>query len=299
MIIESIIENIISEMLSEASFSETDIPPHFFVVLPLETAIKNGLKDGLLRNFKNYGITDDKRAVAEFVSRRKNAIIILPGKETVESNNITRFMYDNLDYWLSGDLKNYLRLIGHLDAETREESTQFRFHLMMEIVLGQGIDSLILGFTRDEIRAAVDSIVPDKIRNASHFINLTKKIIKKLNPESKITFGDIKNMIETIVMRVARTYSIEGEWMINSEDLIIPNRSKIIVAATAGEPIFEIEDIEIEDIIKELKSRYSTAVMVPYDFLVKTLTNTWKGGVYFMPSRGGKVPTHQRRKNKS
>lgn len=295
MIIESIIENIVSEILNEASFSETDIPPHFFVVLPLETAIKNGLKDGLLRNFKNYGITDDKRAVEKFVSRRKNAIIILPGKETVESNNITRFMYDNLDYWLSGDLKNFLRMIGHLDAETREESTQFRFHLMMEIVLGQGIHSLIpVEFTRDEIRAAVDSIVPDKIRNASHFINLTKKIIKKLNPESKITFGDIKNMIETIVMRAARGYSNEGEWMINSEDLIIPNRSKIIVATTAEDRIFEIEDI-----IKELKSRYSTAVTVPYDYLVKALTNTWRGGAFFMPSRGSKVPTHQRRKNKS
>lgn len=295
MIIESIIENIVSEILNEASFSETDIPPHFFVVLPLETAIKNGLKDGILRNFKNYGLTDDKRAMAVFVSRRKNTIIILPGKETVESNNITRFMYDNLDYWLSGDLKNFLRLIGHLDAETREESTQFRFHLMMGIVLGQGIDSLIPeGFTRDEIRAAVDSVVPDKIRNASHFINLTKKIIKKLNPESKITFGDIKNMIETIVMRAARGYSNEGEWMINSEDLIIPSRSKIIVATTAEDHIFEIEEI-----IKELKSRYSTAVTVPYGSLVDALTNTWRGGAFFMPSRGSKVPTHQRRKNKS
>ncbi|MFA5557394.1 MAG: hypothetical protein WDA29_09890 [Flavobacteriaceae bacterium] len=273
MDLDLIIERVVDRILNEDSYTDKDIPPYFFLVTPTDIALKNGLADGYLDNFEGQGISDDKRILIKISYHDDNqpvSVIIMPGKETVRLNNLTRFMYDNPDYWLSGDLSALSRLYDYKDSDAYEEFGRILTRL---IILENSKYGSFLHRIKSKVRP---SQLPRKFRGLNHFsktiVDVAEQIKEKFEYDYEIPDVDyIKNLILRWINEDIRgNFKIEGEWVSKSSRFTIPRSSIIIVKELPGKN--ELPD----EIISKLKATYKSALFLNNGKLAK-MSERWYG----------------------
>lgn len=271
--IDLLIEQAINKILTEDSYTDKDIPPYFFLVTPTDIALKNGLADGYLDNFEGQGISDDKRILTKISYHDDNhpvSVIIMPGREVVKNNKLTRFMYDNPDYWLSGDLSALSRLYDYKGSDAYEE---FRRILTRLIRVENSKYDNYLHRIQSKVRP---SQLPKKFRGLNHFsktiVDVAEQIKEKFEYDYEIPDVDyIKNLILRWINEVIRNnFKIEGEWVSKSSRFTIPRSSIIIVKELPGEN--ELPD----EIISKLKATYKSALFLNNGKLAK-MSERWYG----------------------
>lgn len=286
MDLDLIIERVVDRILNEDSYTDKDIPPYFFLVTPTDIALKNGLADGYLDNFEGQGISDDKRILIKISYHDDNqpvSVIIMPGKETVRLNNLTRFMYDNPDYWLSGDLSALSRLYDYKDSDAYEEFGRILTRL---IILENSKYGSFLHRIKSKVRP---SQLPRKFRGLNHFsktiVDVAEQIKEKFEYDYEIPDVDyIKNLILRWINEDVRgNFKIEGEWVSKSSRFTIPRSSIIIVKELPGKN--ELPD----EIISKLKATYKSALFLNNGKLTK-MSERW----YSLNNSRPKTPSRKR-----
>lgn len=267
--ISLIVEQIVNEVISEASYTEEDVPDFFYLALPDSVALKNGLLNRRFTGFKNKGISS-KRDIIEYFGPpsseqddfHQNMLIIMPGREVVKNNKLTRFMYDNPDYWFSGKLENIERLFG--GKYNHKENLADRL-LRGEILPLLGYETKMIwawirklkedGYDINKLR----SVIPDNLRGLAHFARVLKGIsdmVREVDPahveeylgDEPITTNELKSSLESAFKKFNNYYKYEGEWMSKDDVFNIPSVSHIIVYPKKATIPY----------LDELKSKYAT-----------------------------------------
>lgn len=107
-------ERLVEARLQEMSYSAEDIPPRFYLLLNITSENVQNFVRGELAGLK--GISGSfKPAMQAFRSKKseRNAIISMPGPAVLARNKLSRFMYDNPDYWFSRDMAAFKRVSGN------------------------------------------------------------------------------------------------------------------------------------------------------------------------------------------
>lgn len=275
--ISLIVEQIVNEVISEASYTEEDVPDFFYLALPDSVALKNGLLNRRFTGFKNKGISS-RRDIIERLGPpsneqddfQQNMLIIMPGREVVKNNKLTRFMYDNPDYWLSGDLSALSRLY---DYKVSDAYVEFRRILTRLIRVENSKYDNYLHRIQSKVRP---SQLPKKFRGLNHFsktiVDVAEQIKEKFEYDYEIPDVDyIKNLILRWINEVIRNnFKIEGEWVSKSSRFTIPRSSIIIVKELPGEN--ELPD----EIISKLKATYKSVLFLNNGKLAK-MSERWYG----------------------
>lgn len=284
--IDLLIEKAISEILNEASYTEEDIPPYFFLVLPAKKALQYGISTYKLVNFKNKGISDDKRILLWLTEKPndKDLILIMPGKETVELNNLSRFMYDNPDYWFSGNLVNILRADG---TKKITDDTYENFFSVASILSGSKsafglisefsklLSNVDLGGELSEIRRAIKSTIPHKFKNLDHFVDIVIKVcdhIKKILPKHydkfDLSYSSIFREVNRLYKSYAKLYKHEGEWINKNYNFNVPPNSKILITNYAAMSISPYGMLS-------LKRSYPHVKIIDKEDSISKIENKW------------------------
>lgn len=280
MIVDLLIEQVIHKILNEDSYSEENIPPFFFLVLPAKKALSSGLLNYELQGFKNQGISDDRRILSMFTYMTKDMILILPGKETVLNNNLTRFMYDNPDYWYSGDLSNVLRAAGimlplegsvrNIVLIIRTINTSNALRAMFRFLKNHSET-----YQKDLTEFFVET-VPEKFHTLNHLASVLHKIaayMENLFPGAMEGKDYSTETIAEDLMRyyhfIKKEYEHEGEWLVKDSVFNIPRDTKIILTHGATEDLGESK-------VDQLKKAYSHVKSVDAITTSDKIYNKWK-----------------------
>lgn len=249
--IDLFVEQVVSEVLREDSYSEENIPQYFLLIFPTKVGLENGLMNGYLDNFKGQGISDNAQILdltSEFDSTISLSILIMPGKETVELNSLSRFMYDNPNYWYSGDLYALAR-VYHSNTQNMYE----QFKLTLSRIRGyenhQGNEYLVKMASKIK-----PSHLPEKFKGLNHFAQTIVDVAKKIKEEFDYDYTipsleSVKLLIIKEHERMKNTFAGEGEWVSKSNKLVIPRTSIIFIKNTT-------EDRVPLEVILKLRATY-------------------------------------------
>ncbi|MFA5557396.1 MAG: hypothetical protein WDA29_09900 [Flavobacteriaceae bacterium] len=305
--IKLLIEQIVSEILKEDSYTEKDIPPYFFLVLPAKKAVSSGLLNYELKNFRNKGISDDKRILimmsGEENRRSKDMFLIMPGKEAVANNSLTRFMYDNIDYWYSGNLKAAVRNIGI--AKPTDSTYDNFMSLVQTASYGDDIIEFFdtffnmvedgnFGDDGAEILSQVKKIIPDKFSSLKHFHKVCVSLaqfIEKVAPHlAELYYISPDRIMQDLIIvheSIAEPHAFEGEWMVKNDTFNIPPSTKIILTNSAARSIGP-------KAIDSLNASYHHVGIINDEGQVKKLHKKW--GEMDDPNQPMYTPARKRRR---
>jgi hypothetical protein len=226
----------IQTFLKAGSYTVSDIPKFFRVVFYLKDGAK-GLKKGVLEGVK--GISDSKEIVMQWLSVNRDAVLIMPPKETIRLNNLSRVMYNNPHYLLQDNMAALLRIWSQRDrqgviqnlfeyvlaywrtnkkySDAHYAGQYFGFYQALSYIYKDSING-----SKDLAKWVVKKGLPELEKDRpelSHYIGLLKKL----------TIRDWEESIIEGLKTVAKVYGNEGEWILKNGILKVPPKSKLLV----------------------------------------------------------------------
>lgn len=223
--------------IMEMSFTDKDVPRYFRVALDFNAnGVKSQLQKGVLSGVR--GISDNGEVAIHFLPYR-DSLLIMDGKKVVQLNKLSRIMYGNPEYMMSNSLKAMRRVHAELSLEAMisrileelknrwvfdggsvESELSYRMEyqkLARDIARYHNGVSTPLQFAKTMLSVA--KMRADTSYDATIFWNGLKE-----RPERKLA-GEIRNA----VLKMEKSYSYEGEWVLKNDDLKIPNGSILMI----------------------------------------------------------------------
>ena len=270
------------EFIQEKSFQTSDIPKYFFVAVE---AHPEWSMEGIKNLQKNKlsgvsGVSADPSIIKDFFGMgNRYVLLMMPGKEFVVDNALSRILYNNPDFLFSDDMKALQRIwskrskdLGFWDnlmnafnsAVKQNPQLLEKFGPFIRILNYSGGRELVGLFQKDN---------PSPKHNSTLFAKYLLRVFN--NPEKhglteyhyidlgkqKFTIKDMHNLLQGVADHIHRVYGNEAEWIIKDKNLNIPKNTKmaILVNYLPDNPIMMIYNI----IQKEFKGKIAGLAKFP------------------------------------
>jgi hypothetical protein len=251
--------NSLKEILLEASFSDEDIPNNFYLITNIgprygkEDKYTQQIVDGKLKGVE--GISGSRKIVGSFFNISGNAILLLPGKETVKKNKLSKVLYGNVDYLLS----------NNMSALKRIANKTTNMDLLYSFIVAAGKWFEKIGYRKEgemlynsginhSIKDKFNSLKINNIHDLARLLkNLTVNNLKAGESHSvsgkyygeqleKVSEEDWKKALKLWAEDLGSEYKTEDEWVVKNKELLIPSGTFIMINE---------DDEDAENAIKE------------------------------------------------
>lgn len=232
-----------------------------------DAATLDQLKDGVLHGVK--GISGSREIMMEWFGTR-NAVLVMGSDQLIAENDIEKIHYDDPDYLCANNMKALYRLwdkrnnhqgfMQNLAGYTFKKLSHDQNYWLSYYGLESWAGDTWKGMARPQINSFDDlvRIFPMVLVKATEHLKYKsdqERIVKLIQ---EIDFAEPLREALTFVGKI---YSSEDEWMLHNEQLIIPQKSMLLIAiepVTFGEVLRgEIDKTSMEYQIK--KYRYERA----------------------------------------
>jgi hypothetical protein len=236
--------------LIERSYGPGDVPGVFWLVTDIDDINEDQVKQlatGVLKGVK--GISGDREIVRQFLGVARNAMLVMPGKDVVKLNKVTRVLYEKPEYLVSNNLAALYRIwqkdpesgLGR-DGLMMNFMDYFRAFLMKEPAaspLGNIGHAINFGHLRrmkyaqmfrgqnPRINTVKDLAV--WVRNASIELAQEKGERQYLDLLKKIPVKDFYRVALRTLKKIGDMYKSEGEWIIKGDVFKVPKNSRLLV----------------------------------------------------------------------
>jgi len=220
-------------------------PNVFWLITSVSPTADKNLKDlsaGVLEGIS--GISDNNRILMHWLGIGfRNAVVVMNAKNTLSVNegNLRRVEYDNIEQLTNKNMA-MLRRIFNADQGVKgnRKIIDNIFREIYRSALTSNDDGVrhLGSLMRDGYVSSYD--INKRYENGEVEINsledLTKyfweEILKNTTAEdiSSINPRTFQNLIKYSVLKGIHTYKSEGEWVISSSRLVIPTKSRLLVA---------------------------------------------------------------------
>ncbi len=183
----------------EASYTPADVPTYFYCVCRLNLPqLENGMLYGL------DGISSDPYIIDQLLGEEgRSVILVIPSKELLEINKLTRIMYDNPNYLLSNDADAFDRI--------RDNGGSLR-------------DVIKLTLNKLDIKVNNNSIfnkIMGQIGIVRSVRNLAMQIHAALKSQNKLPEGMSPEVfivpLTNFLKSIGTSYEPEAEWRVKPE----------------------------------------------------------------------------------
>jgi len=230
------------------SFAPSDVPGVFWLVFSLDEAFASDIASGELKGLK--GISGSSRIVLNFFNVGRDAMLVMPGKAVVQTNKLSRIMYDNPEYLVSNDLDALYRIwakskqqkwgiagvFGNMTDNIQlvlKASGDKKFR-DIEYLIGWGT----LNATAYGSYAKANPPSIDTARDlARWYRNATIAILKENKRDRRdpafaeaLKVSDWLPIVKGALEQVARAYKDEGEWVVKNDTFKVPAGSRMLVS---------------------------------------------------------------------
>lgn len=249
--LREVANNMISEILIEASYTEADIPKFFWMVTSVDEYSKDSMEQlatGELKGVK--GISDTKEIVVQWLGVARNAVLVIPAKEFLELNNVSRVMYENPHYLVSKGMAALFRLFNRSPKNDYDWSGLMQ--TLVDYVKKAGMGSSTNNKNMDQVLYGIDygtlssSWFASKFAKQRPSINTVKDLsrwIRNVAVEIAMERGehfakytealsdaDWMPLVVGALEAIGNVYKNEGEWLVKDEAMTVPKNSTLFVA---------------------------------------------------------------------
>lgn len=247
--------------ITEMSYGPKDIPKSFYVAFDPEKALPHLMK-GRMPGLK--GISGSGEIEFDFFGVARDAMLVMPGKDVVRDNKLSRIMYDNPHYLIANDLEALHRI---WNKEASRDRQQVFFSLFGYIEQAVGLrsksDKKFAALYHDMQYYGYKNMSYDaekkmgKIKNihdlARKIHRMTEKeFTKKIGIHKSVEYGvkekEYYKIVWDALLRIGQTYGGEAEWVTKSDTFIIPKGSELHI-------IFPSLSPEVERLARWMKKR--------------------------------------------
>jgi hypothetical protein len=227
------------------SFTEADIPSHFFMVFTLRShggeRVLNQIRQGHLEGVK--GISDTNEILGRFLKGERNAFLKMHGPDVVRENALTRVLYDNIHYLVQSDMRAMQRIWDRTPYHIIEDLLGGKH--IQKVMVKSGNPSLrALGFLIEEhlydIKHDIASLYPDGIRSLRDLGQWFYRALAKVSTSkglrdfapllSQLRPSDLEASLAQPLLAIASEFQPEGEWILKGTGLTIPKGSQLYVS---------------------------------------------------------------------
>lgn len=230
--------------LNEKSFSKA--PLKFFLVTNIRDINQDDLNNKILKGVT--GISENAEIIVNFLGIDRDIVLLMDGEELVNKNKLTRIMYDNPNYLVSGGLKTIYRLfqrkynpedvgevIFRIFDYTKTVLKEFGYFELLSYIEYHGAQSLF-GFSAKKNIPSKVYVSLTKIKNLTNFVswfiddfvaNLPNKKIKEL---FNIGFQNVYKIFYESLIRIGNVYKDEGEWILKDNQLKLPDETVVFLS---------------------------------------------------------------------
>lgn len=248
-------------ILSERSYTAGDIPKIFWLVTDVSkyspTSTK-GLATGVMPGLS--GISGDRRIVLDWFGVARNALLIMPGREVVKLNKLSRVLYDNPDYLVSNNLDAIIRLFNKtsnkagavqnlldyfqeaLSTRTDGDSNSLRdlFHGLRSGYISKSDISRGFFGTNPKIHTVWDLAKWFHKNIVDFAVDYLKDSVRG------VSLKQYESILRAALKRMGQVYASEGEWRVKSAKFRVPPKSRLV--------LLRPDNVSEEDIALYLRS---------------------------------------------
>lgn len=240
--------------LAEGSYTASNVPGMFWLVFDIGQASEKYAKQvasGRLKGLK--GISGDRRIVGSWLGVARNAMLVMPGKDVIKLNKLSRVLYDNPEYLASQDFKALYRLYNQTN----------RSQLMMRIVdrlkphlkrsthpsAGDLHHVINHGWLSGHVIGNHYEKAKPRIQSVSDAAKYLKRAVAETGLASvKDRFGmpsaalpiikefplsEWKKVVAAALTDAGKLYQDEGEWTVKGDTFHIPKNSNLVILRPA------------------------------------------------------------------
>lgn len=233
----------LQQYISEGSFTEFDIPKTFRVVLDIGRKPDETLKqisDGVLNGVK--GISSNGKIIYQYLGVARDALLIMPGRETVKLNKLSRYLYDTPDYFFSNNMHHLKRLF--MKERRQEGALRNIMEYLFEVIVKRGKMSrfdmkYMAPYQMMEFHKSAKTV---KINSMKDFIKWFRRVYRGISKEDyqfKDFYYDILESIsdkeyedyikQVFQEHIKAVYGSEEEWEVKDDKLKIPKKSNLYI----------------------------------------------------------------------
>ena len=257
--LKQLIESVVSkelEVLKEDSYTEADVPKVFWMVTSVDKYSMESVEQlatGELKGVK--GISGSKEIVIQWLGVARNAVLVIPAKEFLEMNNVSRVMYDNPHYLVSKGMAALFRLFNRSPKNDYDWSGIMQ--TVMDYVLAMSKKmkppnkhmATILyqidygtfspswyGTAHKDQKPSINTLkdLARWIRNTTvQMAHERKDAGYYLENAEALTDADWAPYIEEAIRAIGQTYKDEGEWLVKDDAMSVPKNSTLFIALDA------------------------------------------------------------------
>jgi len=248
--------------LVERSYGPADVPGKFWFSFYLHRPeyVKQ-IASGTLKGFK--GISSGKRIVLQWFGMARNGLFVMPGKEVVAANKLTRILYGNPEYLVSRDFEALYRIFDKVRGKSYGPSgmmTEFSNYVMRALKTTSGSKDTAGVFHYMQHGEFAPHRIGDYYSKAKPRIRSIKDVGKffhratlwlakngdhpgeHLTAEaSKVTEQAWSKIVRDAALLIGKIYSDESEWLVKGDTFKIPKPSRLIILVN---PIAEKRHID-------------------------------------------------------
>lgn len=252
----------------EKSFVESDIPRVFRVAIEWGYDEKKFDTLKQLEKMELKGLTGISEAgdlIFQWVGAGRDILLIMNGKEVVELNKISRFLYDNPHYMLSNNMKWLRRMYQRGEGQ---DNRGVLFNLNEQIFLSLAEKGYITKY--DISYSAPHQTMADtkvaktvKINGVKDYIKYFRRAYREASIEEakatswrkysfsgkskeghtagfeelfdNISDSEFSTVVQHAFERIKKIYGGEGEWVVKTKTLTIPKKSYLYILELADE----------------------------------------------------------------
>lgn len=215
------------------SYMPEDVPNTFWAVIDIGYEPKPRVAQDLIQGELHgvHGISDDSAIVAQFAFHSGNAILRMPGQETLRLNALSRVNYGNPNYLCSKGMSALFRVLN-------QEQRSGGAHNVLSSVLSR-FPNENANFTyyqtaiSNSIRGAF--ALTSSVNSPQDLAVVLQGVINRFFAEKfeqdvpNYDLEKIKAWTLHALERIGQLYSDEGEWVLKDHTLRIPQGSTLVL----------------------------------------------------------------------
>ena len=247
--LQQLIEQEVYKVLRETSYTEADVPKHFWLVTdidPNRPENSQQLVAGELHGVK--GISASKQILIEFLGIARNAVLIMPAKKFLEVNNVSRVMYENPHYLVSKNLAAIFRLsnksqdqdydwatvsellMDYMKLAQKQMKLSEDFGTIMYYVDYGTLSPTWFGKIFMETKPHINTVKELSAWFKNTSIEVATQRSKSLTENAKsVEVGEWQQLLFAALTRLGKVYKSESEWLVKDDSLTIPQGSTLLV----------------------------------------------------------------------
>lgn len=252
-LVEQLIEQEVRKILREASYTETDVPKHFWMVTSVDKYSEDFIKQlatGELKGVK--GISDRKQIVTQWLGVARNAVLIIPSGPFLKQNKVSRVMYDNPHFLVSKGMQALFRLFNRTPEDDYDWNGTMQT-LMDYVKAGSKEEQLSDNMKRIQYLIDYGELAPswygseyrkekpniNTIKDLSQWVQQATVEIAKRNSKynveeaEAITRQEWEPLLLKALKLIGKVYQDEGEWLVKGDTMKIPAQSTLFIAVDA------------------------------------------------------------------